>query len=223
MATIIVAARASPLSQVQIEEVCAELKKHHPHVYFKALLIETSGDKDLMTSLRGLDKSSDFFTREIDDALLQRRCNIAIHSAKDLPDPLKEGLTIAAITQGIENGDMLVLRAGSALESLPKGAIIATSSERREENIRALRGDLNFVDLRGTIGHRLEQLNSGKVDGVVIAHAALIRLGLTHLNLEPIPGPTAELQGRLAVVVRSDAHAMLKLFACIDSRQLQLQ
>lgn len=223
MATIIVAARASPLSQVQVKEVLAEIIKYHPNIHFKPLLIESYGDLDLNTSLRDLDKSSDFFTREIDEALLQRKCSIAIHSAKDLPVPLREGLTIAAITQGIDSQDVLVLKDGCTLENLPKGAIIATSSHRREENVREMRGDLQFVDLRGTIGHRLEQLDSGKIDGVVIAYAALIRLGLKHLNLIPIPGPTAELQGKLAVVVRKDAHAMLKLFACIDSRQLQLQ
>lgn len=223
MPTIIVAARASPLSQVQVKEVYDEIIKYHPHVHFKPLLIETYGDQDLKTSLRYLDKSSDFFTREIDNALLQRRCNIAIHSAKDLPDPLKEGLTIAAITKGVDNGDVLVLNEGYTLDTLPQGAIIATSSMRREENVRSLRDDLRFVDVRGTIGHRLEQLHSGKVDGVVIAHAALIRLGLTHLNLISIPGPTADLQGQLAIVVRSDAPAMLKLFSCIDVRQLQLQ
>lgn len=218
MATLIVAARASPLSKKQVDEVFEELKKHHPHVYFKPLYIETYGDRDLKTSLRNLDKSSDFFTREVDEALFQRRCNCAVHSAKDLPIPLKKGLTIAAITEGIDNSDVLILKESVTLESLPVGAVIATSSERREENVRALRKDLHFVDLRGTIGHRLEQLNSGKIDGIVVARAALIRLGLNDLNMITIPGATADLQGKLAIVVRSDAHAMLELFSCIDSR-----
>lgn len=220
MATIIVAARTSPLSQAQVEEVHEEVKRHHPTIHFKPLYISTYGDHDQKTSLRELDKSSDFFTREIDEALLQRRCSVAIHSAKDLPEPLRDGLTIAAITKGLDSGDCLVLKEGRTLESLPDGAIIATSSKRREENVCALRSHLTFVDLRGSIGERLALVESGQVDGIVVAEAALVRLKLTHLNRIPLPGSTAPLQGKLAVVVREDAPAMLKLFACIDSRQI---
>lgn len=218
MSTIIVAARASPLSLVQVEEVCHEIKQFHPHICFKPLYISTHGDQDLKTSLRDLPKSSDFFTRELDEALLQRRCNIAIHSAKDLPDPLREGLTIAAITRGLDSGDSLVLKSGFTIESLPEGAVIATSSHRREENVRQLKSNLKFVDIRGPIGQRLALLESGEVDGVVVAEAALIRLKLTHLNRVKLPGLTVPLQGKLAVVVREDAPAMLKMFSCIDSR-----
>ncbi|MBA3236957.1 MAG: hydroxymethylbilane synthase [Parachlamydiaceae bacterium] len=215
---LIAAARSSPLSQVQLVEVQEEINKHHPDLSLQPLFIDTTGDKDLKTSLRGLGRS-DFFTQQIDAALLQRRCSIAIHSAKDLPVPLDEGLTVAAITEGKDHRDSLVLRDGFTLETLPPGSLIATSSERREEIIRSIRDDLVFADLRGTIGQRLDLLESGKVDGVVIAEAALIRLNLTHLNRFYLPGETTPLQGKLAIVVRRDAHALLELFSCIDSRQ----
>lgn len=218
ISTIIAAARASPLSRVQFLEVQEEINRHHPELLFEPLYIETTGDKDLKTSLRILGKS-DFFTKEIDAALIEGRCSIAIHSAKDLPDPLDPHLIIAAITEGIDNRDALVLREGMTLDTLPPGALIATSSERREECIRELRADLTFTDLRGTIGQRLSLLESGKVDGVVVAEAALIRLKLTHLNRIYLPGDTTPLQGKLAVVVRKDAHALLNLFSCIDSRK----
>lgn len=216
-AILIAAARASPLSKVQFFEVQEEINRHYPALTFEPLFMETTGDMDLKTSLRDLGKS-DFFTKEIDAALLERRCSIAIHSAKDLPDPLDPRLTIAAITEGIDNRDSLVLREGVTLDTLPSGALIATSSERREECVRDLRADLTFTDLRGTIGQRLHLLESGKVDGVVVAEAALIRLKLTHLNRIYLPGTTTPLQGKLAIVVRKDAHALLDLFSCIDSR-----
>lgn len=219
MSTIIVAARASPLSKVQVEEVYHELSQYYPDVSFKPLYMTSYGDSDRQTSLRLLDKSSDFFTRELDEALIQRKCSIAIHSAKDLPDPLRPGLVIAALTRGVDSADVLVLKPGSSLQTLPAGAVIATSSERREENVRALKSDVKFIDLRGTIAERLELLSTGAVDGVVVAEAALIRLKLTHLNRVRLPGETAAMQGKLAVVARQDAHAILKMFACIDSRQ----
>lgn len=216
---LIAAARSSPLSQVQFFEVQEEIKLHHPEISFEPLFIETTGDKDLNTSLRTLDKT-DFFTKEIDAALLARRCSIAIHSAKDLPDPLDRRLMIAAITKGIDNRDSLVLRDGITLDNLPSGALIATSSERREECVRSLRPDLTFTDLRGTIGQRLNLLKSRKVDGVVVAEAALIRLKLTHLNRVFLPGETTPLQGQLAIVVRKGARALLDLFSCIDFRNI---
>ena len=215
---LVVAARSSPLSQVQVNEVLAELVKFHPQVTFKSLLLSTYGDGDQKTSLRGLPKSSDFFTREVDIALSEGRCDAAIHSAKDVPEPIKPGLTIAAITKGIDSRDVLVLKEGCSLESLPDGATIATSSARREESVLALKKNVLFQDVRGTIEQRLALLNTGKVDGVVVAWAALYRLNLGHLNAITLPGETAPLQGKLAILVRQDALSMLKLFTCIDSR-----
>ena len=154
MATIRVGARASPLSLVQVEEVLHEL----PHdIDFDLITIQTIGDKQQDVSLRGLEKT-DFFTRELDNMLLTNQCDIAIHSAKDLPDPIRDGLTIAAITRGVASFDSLVLKPEETIDTLPSGAVIATSSERREEAVRLLRHDLSFCDLRGTIEQRLKQL-----------------------------------------------------------------
>lgn len=214
---ITVGARNSPLSQIQVQEVLEELRGYYPSINFNPVFLASTGDKDLKTSLRSLDKT-DFFTREIDELLLNGRCRIGIHSAKDLPEPLPKGLVLAALTQGIDPADVLVLRPNESLHSLPSGAVIATSSERREQAVRQLRPDLQFVDLRGTIGQRLEKLDSGEADGVVVAEAALIRLGLTHLNRIVIPGETAPFQGQLAMIAREDDHAAISLFRCIDSR-----
>lgn len=213
-----VGARSSPLSKAQVQEVYSEIHPYCPHIEFENIYVETTGDKDRATSLRTLDKT-DFFTKELDHLLLNGGCRIAVHSAKDLPDPLPKGLTIAAITKGVDPADVLVLRPGESLETLPAGAHIATSSVRREEQVRQLRHDLNFCDLRGTIGERLTLLENGQADGVVLAEAALIRLGLTHLNRIRLPGETAPYQGQLAILCRESDAEMLDLFYYLDTRE----
>lgn len=214
---LIVGARRSALSQAQVREVQHELHKHHPHILFKALLVDTYGDRDLQTSLRNLNKT-DFFTKEVDAFLLSGDCRIAIHSAKDLPDPIHNDLAIVALTEGVDASDVLVLREGETLESLPAGASIATSSLRREESVCFLRQDLTFKDIRGTIDQRLAILTKGDADGVVVAEAALIRLGLTHLNRIRLHGETAKFQGQLAIMAQKNDEEMFDLFTCIDNR-----
>lgn len=216
--TITVGARHSALSQAQFHEFVKLMKPFHPEVLFVSDWIETEGDRDKRTSLRALDKS-DFFTRDIDRALLQGRIRIGLHSAKDLPEPLAPGLKIAALTEGLDPSDALVIPEGETLSSLPEEALIATSSGRREDVCRQLRPDFCFRDIRGTIEERLAMLEDGHVDGVVIAECALIRLGLTHLNRVILPGDTAALQGQLAAIVREDDDAMMQLLACVDSRK----
>lgn len=211
-----VAARQSPLSQAQVAEVHNELLQWHPGTIFSVQWVQTTGDKDKITSLRTLDKT-DFFTKEVDALLLNGECRLGIHSAKDLPEPLAPALAIVAITKGLDNSDVLVLRPGEKLEMLSKDATIATSSLRREDTVRLLRADLKFTDIRGTIGERLDTLFQGKVDGVVIAKAALIRLGLNGLNEWPLPGTTTPLQGQLAVVARADDAEMRALFSSLDT------
>lgn len=215
--SITVGARASPLSQAQTKEVLQELRVHHPHVTFSSKFLQTTGDVDQITSLRTLDKTN-FFTKEIDEMLLTGQCRIAIHSAKDLPEPLPKGLKLVALTKGLDSVDVLVFRANEGVELLSSGAVVATSSERREEAVRCIRADLTFIDLRGTIEQRLAKLDRGEADAVVIAEAALIRLGLTHRNRMRLPGSTTPNQGRLAILARADDVEMHKLFACLWSK-----
>lgn len=217
MKTLIVGARPSPLSRAQVKEVLLELQEHELFVRFIPYFQPSTGDLHQNVSLRGLDKT-DFFTREIDALLLNKKCDIAIHSAKDLPDPLPEGIDIAAITKGVSEWDSLVMREGQRFEALPPGALIATSSERREEAVRILRNDLKFIDLRGTIEKRLEHLDKRTADGVVVAEAALIRLGLTHLNRIRVPGEAAPLQGKLAICIRKEDDKLRQFFFPLDIR-----
>ena len=217
--TLRVASRASPLSRVQVEEVFLALREYHPEVEFVNIYMTTVGDRDLKTSLRSLDKT-DFFTRDIDLLQLGGGCEISVHSAKDLPDPLPEGLVVVAVTSGLDSSNSLVLAEGMSFEELPVGGKIATSSQRRDENVRRMRSDLQIVDIRGNIGERLAKLDQGLVDGVVIAEAALIRLGLTHLNRVRLEGESSPLQGKLAVIAREGDALMAELFACLETQVL---
>ncbi len=210
MLSVKIAARNSPLSRKQVQEVYEELKPFHPEVLFEETLVETFGDRDQKTSLRTLGQT-DFFTREVDQLVLSGECDVGIHSAKDLPIPLTEGLELIALTHGIDSSDSLVMNH----RTLPSQGLVATSSLRREEMVRELYPEARFVDIRGTIGERLSRLENGEIDGVVVAEAALIRLGLTHLLRERLPGVTVPMQGRLAVIARQDNLVMKQLFACI--------
>lgn len=217
--TLQVGARSSPLSKAQIKEIYEALQHYHPHIHFDIYYLSTIGDRDRTTSLRSLDRTN-FFTKEIDDWVLQGCGRLGIHSAKDLPIPLTKGLALFCLTRGIDPTDSLVLRPHETLQSLTSGSKIATSSMRREEIVKQLRDDLSFMDLRGTIDQRLAKLENGEADGVVVAEAALIRLGLTHLNRIRLPGLTAEGQGQLAVVGREEDQDIRALFACLDVREV---
>jgi hydroxymethylbilane synthase len=133
---------------------------------------------------------------------------------------LHEELSVICLTKGVDSSDSLVLRAGETVESLPKGALIATSSARREQNVKVLRSDLTFCDLRGTIEKRLAKLDSKEADGIVVAEAALIRLGLTHLNRVRLPGETALGQGQLAIVALKKDKEIKNFFKCLDCSNL---
>lgn len=208
-----VGARGSPLSRVQLDEVLLEMRQWYPNIAFEPVWVTTVGDRDQTTSLRSLDKTN-FFTKEIDDLVLSGHVRVGIHSAKDLPDPLPDGLCLAALTRGLDPSDALVMRE----EGIKQGGRVGTSSERREQMIRSLRPDLVCVDIRGTIGERLRLLERGDVDALIVAEAALIRLGLTDLPRMILPFKAAALQGQLAVICAKGDGEMRELFSKIDVR-----
>ncbi|MBS0622688.1 MAG: uroporphyrinogen-III synthase [Verrucomicrobia bacterium] len=210
-----VGCRPSPLSLSQFHEL-----QQLVDFPLEAVPTATTGCLDRSISLRSLDKT-DFFTREIDQLLLEKEVRLALHSAKDLPDPLPQGLVLAALTKGLDPADALVFRPYEDLATLPQGSIVATSSQRREEAVSKLRSDFRFVDVRGNVNERLQLLYAGKIDALVVAEAALIRLGLTDLSRIRLPGETAPLQGQLAVIARSDDVEMQLRLAHLDSRPLK--
>jgi hydroxymethylbilane synthase len=197
-----IGARPSPLSRAQVEEVLRAWGDPKPD--YELHWVHTVGDMDKASTLRTREQT-DFFTRELDALLLSGAIDLAIHSAKDLPVPLPTGLALAVLTDGVDPADSLVYAARTpSTELLPSSPLIATSSLRREEAVRRLFPAARFVDLRGWIEERLAVLERGEVDGVVVAEAALIRLGLTHLPRLLLPGETAPLQGKLALICREE-------------------
>lgn len=210
--SIRLAARSSTLSRMQTEEVI----KLFPSIQFECIWVETWGDQDLATSLRSLEKTN-FFTREIDHLLLTNECRIAVHSAKDLPEPLPQGLILVALTEGVDARDSLVFN-----REIPLGGTVGTSCERREQAIKNWRPDVQCIDVRGTIEKRLSLLDAGQLDGLVIAEAAIIRLGLQQRNRIFLKGKTATLQGKLAVVAREDDREIWELFKPLDIRRKKI-
>lgn len=217
MLTIKAAARSSPLSIRQVLEVEDELKKYHPSVCISSTLISSRGDLDLKTSLLHLEKT-DFFTKEVDALVKLGVCDVAIHSAKDLPEPLDEELEIYALTKGVDPLDVLVLRKTETLENLKEGALIGSSSLRRVSAISNLRKDFIAKDIRGTIERRIELLELGEYDGVIVAKAALIRLNLLHLNFIELNIEVSTLQGRLAVIGKKNNLELKTIFSTIDHK-----
>jgi len=215
---VLLASRKSPLALAQVKEILEEMQKFHPKIEFETIQVDTTGDIDLQSSLRTMG-STDFFTKQIDELLLSSKCDAAIHSAKDLPNPLHPLLEIVAITKGVDACDVIVMKDGMKFATLPTGAKVGACSLRRIEAISKLRSDVEIVDIRGNIGQRLEKLFVGQLDAVVMAKAALIRLDLLHLNYEEIQDQTAPLQGRLAVVARRGDKKIEDLFACIKVAQ----
>lgn len=217
MSVIKVAARDSMLSIKQVEEVLTELRLFYPEVNFLPTFLKTTGDLDLQSSLVDKDKT-DFFTKEVDALILEGVCDVAIHSAKDLPDPLHENLEIIALTKGVDPADVLVLREKETIESLPFRALIGTSSLRRMDKVQELRGDLLPKDIRGNIQQRLTLLEQGFCDGVIMAKAALIRLGLLGLNWIELEGQVAPLQGKLSVIACKEKSFLKDMFSHLDTR-----
>lgn len=215
---ITLGARASKLSVKQIEEVVDAMRYYYPYLQFSCRTCQTKGDKDQQTSLRDLEKT-DFFTQELDRWVLEGFCQIAVHSAKDLPDPLPQGLEILAITASKCSEDVVVFRSDDPIPGKDQKPIIATSSLRRKEEVLKQWPFAQVVDLRGNIDQRLSQLENREVDGVVIAKIALIRLGYFNLNVFVLPGETAPLQGSLAIVAQEGNTYLKELFSVIDSRK----
>jgi hydroxymethylbilane synthase len=178
--------RGSKLALAQTQQVIDLLRSFEPEAEFSIEVITTRGeveDKKPLTEIGG----TGVFTAELEHALLKNHVDIAVHSAKDLPTEIPIGLTIAAFTARIDPREALISQHHERLIHLPQGAIIGTSSPRRQFQLTRLRGDLKFVPFRGNVDTRLKKVRSGEVAGTVMACAGLIRLGLMHEASEIFP------------------------------------
>jgi len=219
-----VGTRASRLALRQTELVVAALKERHPALAIEIREIRTEGDRRPGESLATIGGQG-VFVKEIEAALLRREIDIAVHSLKDVPADLAEGCVIAAVPQRADPRDALITRTGARLAGLPSGARIGTGSERRAVQLRALRGDVEPVDIRGNVETRIRKADEGQFDGVVLAVAGLERLGLLDRAsqvFEPDEMLPAVGQGALAVEARADDAELLELLAVLDDRDARL-
>lgn len=210
-----VGTRPSRLALRQIEEIRQRL----PGLNLRIVPIATKGDKDKHSSLLGRE-DSDFFTAEIEQALLKGSIDAAIHSAKDMERFPPQELMIAGITESISPFECLVSRGNFGLKELPRASVVGTSSLSRKEALLRYRPDLIVKGIRGDIDERLSQLDNGKFDALIMAHAALIRLRIEKRIAQVIPEeiiPSHPLQGRLAVQIRRGRDDLLKIFRRIDA------
>ncbi len=170
--------RGSKLALWQTEHVRDILTRRHPQLSVDYLRITTKGDAITDRPLAAIGRNS-LFVAEIEDALRSGRIQLAVHSAKDLPSTLADDMRIAAFLSRVDPRDALVSRSGG-LADLPTGARVGTSSPRRACQLRAMRPDLQLLDIRGNVDTRLDKLHRGEFDAIVLAAAGLERLGLSH-------------------------------------------
>jgi len=200
-----VGTRGSKLARIQTADTLQCFAGHWPDLEFEVVPFSSPGDRDQLMDLR--QSPPDFFTRDLDDALRDGTIDLAVHSAKDLADPLPVGIESFRLPCREDPRDALVLPAGVAdMAALPAAPRIGVSSARREDWSRKRFGDARLLPIRGTIEQRIEQLDNGRYDAVIIAAAALIRLGLAGriaewIPLEELPSPDG--QGSLAVTFRA--------------------
>jgi hydroxymethylbilane synthase len=202
---LVYATRKSALALAQSRALVAELGRAHPELDIAELTVTTTGDKIQDRSLTEIGGKG-LFVKEIEEALLAREADIAVHSLKDVPGELAAGLCIGCVPKREDPRDVLVSRSGQKLVELPEGAKVGTTSLRRQLQLRALRPDLVLVPLRGNVDTRIRKCRDGEVDAIVLARAGLVRLGRAEEAtevLEPELSLPAVGQGALAVELRA--------------------
>ena len=207
---LVIGSRGSKLALIQAQTIKKQLEALEPTLAVRIDIIKTSGD--VSTDPLSVIGGKGVFTKELEEALLDGRIDLAVHSLKDLPTVVPDGLLIAAICKREDPRDALVLRSSNknslaSVSSLPQGATVGTSSPRRLAQLKYLRNDLVFTELRGNVDTRLRKLDEGQYDALILACAGLRRLGLDERISAPLT--TIEMlpavgQGALGVETRAD-------------------
>src|ERR1043165_9625234 len=206
MAHLRIGSRGSQLALWQANHISARLRERGHQVEIE--IIKTTGDKITDVALAKVGTKG-MFTKEIDEALAARRVDLAVHSLKDVPTELPREFTLAAIMQHEDPRDAFISVKFSALEDLPRGAKVGTSSLRRQCQLKSVRPDLEIFPLRGNVDTRLRKLESGEYDAIILAAAGVHRLGLDqHMRsrIEPDVMCPAVGQGALAIEIRRGDH-----------------
>ena len=213
MKTLKIATRQSPLALWQAEHIRARLEALHADLTVELVTFVTQGDKILDTPLAKIGGKG-LFVKELEAALLDGRADLAVHSMKDVPMALPEGLTLAVICEREDPLDAFVSNTYASFDDLPQGAKVGTSSLRRKCQILKARPDLEIIDLRGNVGTRLSKLDAGNYDAIILASAGLKRLELADRirhTLDPVVSLPAVGQGALGLECREDDQAVLDL------------
>ena len=221
---IIVGSRESPLAVAQADIFFKKLKNLLGKKYFKKLeqkFFKTSGDKFLEKKISTLGNKG-LFTKEIDEAQLNFKIDIGVHSLKDLPTKLPQGLIIGAVLKRDTPNDLIMTREKVRLKDLKKNAVVGTSSIRRTVQLKKLRPDVEIKEIRGNVGTRINKLKNGEFDAIILAHAGLKRLKINE-NFEKIdikkmiPSPG---QGVIAIVIRENDNLLNFLENLNDTKTL---
>lgn len=206
ISTLRIATRQSPLAMWQAEYVQSRLQQLHPDLTVELVPMTTQGDKILGTPLTKIGGKG-LFVKELEQAMLEGRADIAVHSMKDVPYQFPEGLELKVICEREDPTDAFVSNKYHTLDDLPCGANVGTSSLRRKIQLLKARPDLKITDLRGNVGTRLSKLDDGNYDAIVLASAGLKRLGLEERirsQFEPelmLPAPG---QGAVGIEARTN-------------------
>lgn len=218
----IVSTRGSQLSLMQTSWFTRQLEGVEPEAEFSVKTIRTAGDRDLRP-LFAMDQKG-IFEREVDVAVLQGEADFAVHSLKDVPSQIPDGLVLACVPKRETAGDVLIATDGASLQELPRGATIGTSSLRRAVQVRRARPDSRAIPIRGNIETRIAKVDGAAFHGIVLARAGIARLGL-RVKFVPlpmnafIPSPG---QGALAAVARADDAKTVRLLARIEDQASRL-
>lgn len=216
--TLRIATRKSPLALWQAEHIRAELQRLHPGLAVELVTFTTQGDKILDTPLAKIGGKG-LFVKELEVALLDGRADLAVHSMKDVPMEFPDGLGLIAIGEREDPRDAFVSSRYASIDALPAGAVVGTSSLRRQCQLRHHRPDLVIRDLRGNVNTRLAKLDAGEYDALILASAGLKRLGFTDRIRSEIP-PEYSLpavgQGALGIEARSGDARVAALVAPLN-------
>ncbi len=218
---IIIATRKSQLALWQAEYVKEKLEKLDRSVQVELLPISTKGDKILDVPLAKIGGKG-LFLKELESAMLEGRADIAVHSMKDVPMEFPEGLQLSAICEREDPSDAFVSNHFPSFSDLPKGAKVGTSSLRRKALLMNARPDLDFVDLRGNVNTRLQKLDDGEFDAIILASAGLIRLGFSDRIRESLDfslSLPAGGQGAVGIESRSDDVAINTLLRQLNHQR----
>ncbi len=226
MKKLIIATRRSQLALWQSEFIKAELQKHYPQMEITLKEFVTKGDKILDVPLAKIGGKG-LFTKELEVAMLEGEAHLAVHSLKDVPTEFEEGLQLTAVTKRYDPRDALLSNKYASIQELPAGAIVGTTSLRRRMAIKILRPDIDLKDLRGNINTRIQKLNNGEYDAIILAATGVQKLGIQNEVKYFMPIDTDVMipsmgQATLGIETTTDPE-IVKLISVLNDRDAHIE